>query len=191
MYIKTIKSTVSYLSGRKRITVNEKDFCQSMDDQVVSELIETVKKFNTAVAATSITAIAIHGILFIILLIVDCCNIFIYERSCRDFVRGEESGTWVWIFWVFTFVEIIFFVIMALLVSVFHTRISSHRNYFLRLREENCFTEGQPSLVIDDLEVTMKEIPVRFLRLSIALLIITTVSFVFTIRLRRCENKYE
>ena len=181
-FIDNIKSTTSYLSGRTRIKVNNKDFCQSMDDQAVTDLIHTFKKLNVAVAATSITATAIHGVLILLLFFIIC--IISCDHSCKGVFRGRESGAWIWTFLIFAFVEIILYVIMVILIGVFHTKFSKHKDYFRQFIEEDCFTEAPASTVIHDINKTMGEVTATFLGLSIALLVVTLLSFVFVIWLR-------
>ena len=181
-YPDNLKSTLSYLSGRTRIRVNNKDFCQSMDHNVVNDLTKTLKKLNVAINATSITAIAIHSILILLLSLIICC--ITCNHSYRGALRGRKSGAWVWTFLVFEFVEIVLYIIMVALIGVCHTKLSQHRDYFGQFIKENCFIELPSSLVIHDINMIIGDVTLRFLGLSIALLVIALSSFVFTIWLR-------
>ena len=186
-YVDNLKGTVSYLSGRTRMPVNNKNFCQSMDSKTVNELTKVVKKLNVAVAATSITAMVIHGILVIILTVMFIA--LSCQYSCKRITRGKDSGLWTSAFLIFAFVEIILFMIMVILVSVFRARISEYRAYFMRYKEENCFTEGPAPLVIDDLDVIIEDIPLKFLKLSVVLFVMNSVSFILVIFLRSYRKK--
>ena len=188
-YLKVIKSTTSYLSGRRRITVNDKNFCQSMDDQIVGDLVKTAKKLDTVLAVTVLTAIVIHG--FLVFKLFGRAVFLILDRSCKSFMSKNPPGKLEKIYWTLIFIEILLYIIMVALGSVFGAEISSYKYYFRRFKEENCFTEGQLPLVIDDVETIIEKIPVRFVGLSIALLVITSVSSVFIICLRRFKNRSE
>ena len=186
-YVDNLKGTVSYLSGRTRMPVNNKNFCQSMDSKTVNKLTKAVKKLNVAVTATSITAIVIHSMLILALIFmfigISC------QYSCKGFTRGKDSRAWTYTFLICVFVEIILFMIMVILVSVFRITISEYRAYFMRYKEENCFTEGPAPLVIDDLDVIIEDIPMKFLKLSVALFVINSASFILVICLRSYRKK--
>ena len=188
-YVDNLKGTVSNLSGRTRMAVTNKDFCQSMDAKIVDKLTKAVKKLNKTVSATSITAIAIHSVLIMALGI---AVISIYWKfSCSELIQGGESYTWTWIFLFFTSVEIILFIIMAILVTIFRAEISEHGEYFQHLKKEGCFALAPSSQVIDDIVVTIEDIPLIFLKKTLVLLIITPISFVLVICLSLYRSKIE
>jgi len=170
-YARVYKKTDSVLSYRRRLSVAEKDLCLSLETEILERSSNVTKDLNKFLFGTVIAALAIHGLLLLVVLFVSiemCAG-----KPFSKILKGEEdSKIWIAIYLTGALLEYIDFLVMFAATIHYRAKMIEAKDYLTELTEEGCFLDLQAQAVVSDYQIAVNGVVENFFKYSLSIFLI-------------------